>query len=461
MVEPNGITPIPPSERTDTRLWQMFSVWFSASINMGNFSVGSVGPAFFAIGLRDSVLILLVSDIIISAIPAYYAIFGPKLGTRTMVQVRFSWGYYGGKIPSALNVLSQHGFLITNLIAAGQLLASVSDDLSPAVGIVVIGIITFMLTICGYGAIHWFESFAWVPNVISIITLLAVGGKHLTTSAPGLTGTGFVTLASFASLVTASQVTWFVFTPDYGVHHSAKASSVKIFTLTYLGFLCGTLPVHLLGAAFAASASSVPSWQAGFDNGNDFGGLFLAILAPTKAFSKILTVVTALSFAGVTAPIMYTLTTSSMSVSKRFGRIPRYVWATESTAVAIPLAIIGEKHFYSALVDIISVIGYWTSAFAAVILTEHFIFRRGQMSRYNVDTWDQPSKLPLGIAAILAFIGAWGMIIPCISQSWYIGPIAKLGTGDLGVFTGFVAAALLYAVLRAVEVALSSPERKF
>lgn len=42
--------------------------------------------------------------------------------------------------------------------------------------------------------------------------------------------------------------------------------------------------------------------------------------------------------------------------------------------------------------------------------------------------------------------------MPSMSQTWYIGPIAKAGTGDIGVITGFVVAVGLYTVLRKFEL---------
>ena len=43
------------------------------------------------------------------------------------------------------------------------------------------------------------------------------------------------------------------------------------------------------------------------------------------------------------------------------------------------------------------------------------------------------------------------MVIPSMSQIWYIGPVAKSGTGDVGVLTVAVVDATLYAILRALE----------
>lgn len=97
------------------------------------------------------------------------------------------------------------------------------------------------------------------------------------------------------------------------------------------------------------------------------------------------------------------------------------------------------------------IIGYWSVAFAGIILTEHVVFRRGDFSRYNVDEWNKPRRLPVGLAALLAFGCAFGIIVPCMSQVWYVGPIAKAGSGDIGIIVGFIMATLVYLVLRPLE----------
>lgn len=43
------------------------------------------------------------------------------------------------------------------------------------------------------------------------------------------------------------------------------------------------------------------------------------------------------------------------------------------------------------------------------------------------------------------------MVIPSMNQAWYTGPLAKAGTGDIGILTGSVVGATLFAILRALE----------
>lgn len=101
-------------------------------------------------------------------------------------------------------------------------------------------------------------------------------------------------------------------------------------------------------------------------------------------------------------------------------------------------------------------IGYWLAIYEAIALTDHFLFKRG-IAGYVPEHYDQPSKLPPGIAAVLAFgFGVAGMITG-MSQTWYVGKIALHAGeapfgGDVGFELGFAFAAVSYAVLRTIEL---------
>ncbi|TFY75567.1 hypothetical protein EWM64_g8444, partial [Hericium alpestre] len=168
----------------------------------------------------------------------------------------------------------------------------------------------------------------------------------------------------------------------------------------------------MLGAAFAAAAPLVPAWQAGLGDGSDVGGLLESVLAMTGGFGKFLTVVIALTIPSAVAPTMYSFGTSAMSIAPFFAKIPRYFYAIISTAILIPVAIVGATRFYNTLIDILSIIGYWTASFAAIVFAEHFIMRRANFSTYIPENWNKSSHLPLGIAAVLAFVGSIGLIVP-------------------------------------------------
>ncbi|CCM05633.1 uncharacterized protein FIBRA_07862 [Fibroporia radiculosa] len=454
-LETNGIVPVPPEERTDPRTYQMFFVWFSANLNILTMTNGTLGPAVYGLGIRDSLLVIVVVDIITCAFPAYFGVFGPKLGARGMVQARFSWGYYGAIIPGILVTLSLQGYLILNTIIGGQTLGSISPSLSDSVGIVIIGLFTLLVVFSGYKVLHWYEMFVWIPNVIAFITMLAVSGKHLV-EAP-LTGKTPVTpsvIMTYGGLLAASVVNWTPLMPDQGVYHSHKTSTWRIFFYSYFGLLLSIMPVHLLGASFTGGALFVPAWKAGLGNGNNIGGLIGAVLLPAGGFGKFLLVLLSLTTPSQCAPAMYTVCNSVMTLAPFLAKVPRFLLAIVSTAIIIPVAIVGSNTFYSIFSNILGFIGYWLAPFCAIILTEHFVFRKNRWASYDIlDAWDKPHhrNLPRSWASVFTFLTTIGFIVLCIQKQWWTGPIARAGTGDVGMLFGFCFSVLVFLCARWLE----------
>jgi purine-cytosine permease-like protein len=88
--------------------------------------------------------------------------------------------------------------------------------------------------------------------------------------------------------------------------------------------------------------------------------------------------------------------------------------------------------------------GAWVSA----ICVEHLYFRKGKFALYDTRSWNVPSQLPPGAAALGASLFSFALVIPSMSQVWYTGPIARK-TGDIGF--EMAVTALLYIPLRHVE----------
>lgn len=117
----------------------------------------------------------------------------------------------------------------------------------------------------------------------------------------------------------------------------------------------------------------------------------------------------------------------------------------------IPLSIVGATKFYSALTNFLGLIGYWVSAFGAVIFVEHLVIRKGRFETYDLRYWNNPSKLPTGLAALGACAIACGLIVPSMDQVWFVGPIAK-HTGDIGFELAFAVTSICYVPLRYLEL---------
>jgi purine-cytosine permease-like protein len=80
-----------------------------------------------------------------------------------------------------------------------------------------------------------YESVAWIPNIVTLLVMLGVGGKHLIIM-PGPAPVSTGTLLSYSSTVTSSVLSWSTIAPDYGVYHCGKASRSVLF-----GYECITM----------------------------------------------------------------------------------------------------------------------------------------------------------------------------------------------------------------------------
>ena len=74
---------------------------------------------------------------------------------------------------------------------------------------------------------------------------------------------------------------------------------------------------------------------------------------------------------------------------------------------------------------------YWLTPFLTIMFLEHMLWRRGYA--YDVSAWEDPKRLPYGIAAITCWSVGTVLAILSMSQVWYVGPIAlKVGNPPYG-----------------------------
>ena len=118
------------------------------------------------------------------------------------------------------------------------------------------------------------------------------------------------------------------------------------------------------------------------------------------------------------------------------------------------MSIAGAHRFFNTLSNFLGIISYWSSAYSIILALEHFLFKHGNVAEYDVSAWNQPRRLPYGIAAFLSLATGFGIAVPAMDQVWYVGPIAKK-TGDLGFELAFLAALVVYPPLRWLEIRIS------
>jgi len=116
----------------------------------------------------------------------------------------------------------------------------------------------------------------------------------------------------------------------------------------------------------------------------------------------------------------------------------------------IPISIIHAHRFYDTITNFLGLIRYWASAFITVIILEHLVIQHNNPAECDLDDWDAPIRLPSGITALSAGIASFRLVISCICQVWFTGPITKT-TGDIGFEVAFGVIAVLYLPLCLLE----------
>ncbi|GJN86922.1 hypothetical protein PLIIFM63780_010504 [Purpureocillium lilacinum] len=451
-VEENGIRPLPLDQRTNTRFFNIFTVWFSINSNILGITFGMLGPAVYGLSLRDSSLVILFFSLLSTLAPGALAVLGPKTGMRQMIQARYSFGRYIVSIPVLLNLATLTGFTVIICVVGGQCLAAVSEgDLTPNAGIIIIALLSLLVSFAGFKVLHIFETYAFAVALIAITITAGVGGSGLTRQTEPAESPSARQVLNFGMIVASYQIPWAAIASDLTTYFDPRVPGWRVFHYTYWGLLIPTVLLMTLGAAVAGAIPNNPDWERRYDE-NLVGGALAGMLASAGGFGKFVVVVLSLTLLGNTCGTFYAITLNFQTLVPWLARVPRYVFSIIITAIVIPVAITAVDDFFLNLENFVALIGYWSAAFVGIVGAEHLAFRRRlpYAVAYDASIWSDASRLPWGAAAITAGIACFGLVVPCMDQVWWTGPIAET-TGDIGFEVAFVLAALVYVPLRYLE----------
>ncbi|PQE12388.1 cytosine permease protein [Rutstroemia sp. NJR-2017a BVV2] len=458
-IETQGIDRIHEEDKQPPSILNVFLLWWSMTCHVGTLPIGLLGPdpEVYGLSLGASVGAIVVATILGAACTGYCGTLGPRLGLRAISTSRYSFGFYGAKLCSLLNVIIGGGFAVVNMVVVGQILAAVSNyTMTIAVGIVIIAILSYVVSIFGFKIIHTWEKYSWIMTFILMCILIGQIAPKMDASIPGVeTGLGFSgSWLSFFAVCFSSASGWCSMASDYYCNYPAKTKGWKIFFLTIFGISIPTIFVTVIGACIgnAALASTAnPDLTDAYVN-HGLGGLLIQSYHPYR-FAKFCVVLLVFSVIGNNVAVNYSSGLSLQLLGHYFHAIPRFVWSFVNALVIAVLAIAGRSHLSSIVSDFVSLLGYWTVSFTFILLIEDVWFRRKE--GYNLNVWDVPSKLPWGLAAVMSLlIGYLAGGLPGMAQVWYVGPIAlKFGPygGDVGIFLSAVFTIVTYPPMRWYE----------
>ena len=446
-IEARGIERVEPRGRAHLRVFDNYTMWFSANMVISTVALGAIANVVFQLGFWDSVFAIVIFNALGSLPVAFFSTLGPRLGLRQMTISRFSFGWVGAMMMALFNVAACIGWSTVNVIVGGQLVAALSGGAVPQqVGILVIAILTTLFSIYGYNYIHRYERYAWVPMAIIFFVLLAVAGPRLTIiPTPALNIAEIASFVSFGGGIYGFATGWSSYAADYNVNQPEDTPSRSIFWLTFWGVFIPCTILEILGMALASAYKGLGG-----------GDLLAASAKPLGGIGTFMLVLLALSVVANNIPNDYSLGLSMQVLGKPFQRINRAVWALIGAVIYVLVAVPASGNFNETLQNFMLIIAYWLGPWAIILTLEHFVFRRG---RYNVEDWDTRNRLPIGWAAIVSFVIGLGGVLLGAAQVYYVGPIAHLFNPPFGMDIGFelgvVFAGIAYYFLRRVELTLN------
>ncbi|KAK8205578.1 Vitamin B6 transporter [Zalaria obscura] len=460
-LESRGIQRVQPEERHGLKQMgysQIALMWFSVNLAANNITLGMLGPAVFYLSFRDAALTA-VFGMIVGCLPvAWVATFGPRSGNRSMVFARYTMGWWPAKLVTVLNLIVLLGYALIDAVVGGQILSAVSPNasLNVIVGIVIVAVITWGITTFGYSIFHYWERYAWAPQLVVLCILAGVAGPYFDLSTPS-TGDSHLTIVgdrlSFFSLCLAAAITYSAAAADYFVYYPEEAPRWKVFSVTMLGLVTSFAFAFLIGIGLGSGMTNVSAWADAYNTSQ--GALIVAGFEPLGTFGKFCGVIVALGMINNLITTTYSVSVDFQVLGQWFTSVPRVVWNTVGVVIYTVCAIAGRANLAEIFTNFLALMGYWASIWTAISLEEHFIFRKYMKLGYDWDAWNDKTKLPVGAAALVAFLVGWAGAILSMAQVWYIGPFAaQVGTygGDMGNYVGFAWAALTFPVLRWLEL---------
>lgn len=483
-VEIRGIERVPPYERTTNPGRHFVSasgLWLAAAGGLSSMSAFLLGPLVYELGLRQSLLVGQIGNLLGCLVAAYLLMMGPKLGCRQMVGARYLFGWYFVRLIALCAIIGVMGWLVVNSVVGGQILSAVSNGkVLVVVGIIIVLVVSLVVAIFGIKQVLRTETMIAFPVTLAMgLMYICINDKYLEfvyhLVAPDhatMIGNSF----SFALLAYSTTATWGSIASDYYLLFPETTPDWQVFTLTFFGVFLPTAFVGILGTLLGNIALGYLPWGDVYGE-LGMGGLLVEAFNRWNGGGKFLSMCLFLLLISNNIINTYLAAFGFQLGSSYCRRIPRWFWAFVVTGITLVAALVGRNHFATILGNFLPMIGYWISMYFILLVEENTIFRRwcldmytkefevvedeapsrrSRKTNYNWAIWNDQSRLTLGLAASASAIcGAVGAALS-MSQTYYVGPIAKkVGGeygGDLGMWVSMGIAGVLYPGLRWLEL---------
>ncbi len=453
--ELRGVEPVPVEKRTDMRYLNVLTIFGTSMTSLLPVGIGAATTIGYGLSLRDAALMTVFVQFLFALPAAYIITLGPLTGMRQMIQSRYCFGKYINILTTIVVTLTVGGFAVTGSVNGAECLAVVREDTLSVDGAIAIIMVCAMVISCmGYRVLHAFTRWAWIPSLFAIIVFIGAAGDQLWQQTPQATTThssqGYL---GIIALLAGNMITWANVASDYACYMPPTAPRFRLALYCLLGIAGPFSLLMIVGAAVGGAMPQIPAWLDAYETHGTGGVLGYILIERLGDFGRFITVLLGVSVLSTCARDIYTVSFNIMCILPWLRRVPRVLLAIVATGVIIGVAHKAAEDIIDAIITFLSIIGYYAGSSITCFLIEFLWFREGDPASFDPAIWDDGRKLPTGLSALVGVAVPWALIAPSMSQTWYSGPIANKA-GDLGFEFAIVVAALVYPLVRTLEIKL-------
>ena len=444
LIETRSIDMVPDHERHGTPFSQ-FTLWFGANMQITTVVDGALAVVFGADPLW-AFWGLLLGNILGGAVMALHSAQGPRLGLPQMISSRAQFGVLGAIVPLVLAVIMYLGFASTGTVLSGQAINGILGVQTPAVGIIIFGSLTALLSLLGYKYIHVLGRIATITGIIGFtyLTIMAFA-KFPVAALFGVKPFELTTFLLAVSLSAGWQLTFGPYVADYSRYLPRSTPQSSTFWNTFLGTLIGTqwamtLGVIISAASIAGYGGSFLKNQVGYLGELAGIGMVAALIYMVIVIGK-LTVNTLNAYGSFMS--MLTITTA-LNGKKTATTVQRTLFILAMITASVCIALFASKDFLNLFKNFVLVLLMVFTPWSSVNLIDFY-----WISKENIDipalydpngrygSWNAPALVSYFIGVLIQ--------IPFMAQAMYTGPLTKmLGGTDISWIVGLLVTGAIY-----------------
>src|SRR3954470_13438611 len=448
------LQPIPEEARTHSVSGQ-FWIWCGANIAPINWVLGALGVNL-GLGLADTLIVLVLGNLIGMAVFGLFVLMGQKTGVTGMVLSRAAFGRRGNYLPSVIQAALSIGWcavntwIILDLVMAllGKLgvVDPTADNYAAKIGVAAfLMAVQVAISWRGYRAIAAFERWT-VPPTIAVLVLMSVVAwffLDIDWSYAGPAGaalSGGPRWAAMTGIMTAIGIgwgiTWFTYAADYSRFVSTRVPRRRLYLASVLGQFVPVVWLGVLGASLATRNGAIDPGRLIVEN---YGALAVPVLL--------------LVVHGPLATNILNIYTFSVAAQALDIRVRRRVLSLAVGVLAMVAVVffIVQDDLATVLDTWLVGIVAWIAAWAGVMLVHYYRFARGAIDAERLFApvrspllpdvnWAAMTSFALGVVATWLFM--YGLT-PALQGF----AATAMGGVDLSWLAGGLTSAAAYALL--------------